>query len=303
MSVSLVSLLENLSKNRFVEVFILESNLSEESKFKINNTFENYNARLIFVKIEANDFSHFPLRAPIPEATYYKLLISQYLPEYISKVLYIDSDTVVMNDISDLFDIDLADFYIAAVKDFSLQNRKQILDIPEEYNYFNAGVMLMNLALFRTNRIQDKMIDFVIKNISKNEVLWFHDQDIFNAVLYDKILSLPYEYNVMSLLFKKEINNILNREDYKSIEFVKRNPIILHFTGNPKPWSYFSFHPYKEEYFRYLSKTAWYDYEMPDRSKKNFLIKIYTRHNVLAVILKRLIPLSIIKLIKSWLYK
>ena len=107
----------------------------------------------------------------------------------------------------------------------------------------------------------------------------------------------------MSSFFNKRIKYFINKEDFKNIEFAKNNPIILHFTGGPKPWSYLSFHPYKKEYYKYLNKTAWHDYEMPDRTIKNFIIKTYTRYNVMTVILKRLIPLSIINFIKGWLYK
>lgn len=109
--------------------------------------------------------------------------LTRILPTDVRRVLWLDSDTIVTDDISEIFDYDISDCFFAAVEDVYTGG---LVTNP----YYNAGVMLMNLDLFRSTQ-QD---DLIIRTINAKHYRHL-EQDILNILCKDKILPLPSEYN------------------------------------------------------------------------------------------------------------
>lgn len=109
---------------------------------------------------------------------------SKVLPEYVDKLLQLDVDTVVMDDLSELWDIDMTDVYFAAVLE-RLSTWK-----PYGERYYNAGVMMINLVATCGDGVEDRMIDFL-----NNYRVPYIDQDAWNAFGVYKCLDLPLYYN------------------------------------------------------------------------------------------------------------
>lgn len=139
--------------------------------------------------INVSDQKIFPIDSPNMRSrfTYLALIRSAYtkiLPANVKRVLQLDVDTIVMGDLSYLWDIDLTDAYFAAVEEklsnYKLFNKK----------YYNAGVMLINLEKTRKDLIDDQMIDY----LNKGELPYI-DQDAWNIFGVDKAIDLPVEYN------------------------------------------------------------------------------------------------------------
>ncbi len=169
--------------------------------------------------------------------TYGRLLIPQLLPE-IEKCIYLDTDIVVLEDLSSMYKINMEEYYIAGVKDYAIQNllknrvwEIENLEIPNERQYVNAGILVLNLKKIREEKIDLLFLD----NIGKKWRL--EDQDILNKCCYGKITFLELKYN----LFYRYYKNVQFFEDgfysNQELEEAEKNPAIIHYTGSKmKPW-------------------------------------------------------------------
>ena len=145
-----------------------------------------------------------------------RVVLSKLFPEH-DKILTIDCDTIVTQDISDLWDIDLDDYWFAAVKEPSLSKYTHS-------TYINAGVMLLNLKKLREDHKDDEMIQLLNK-----QRLGFVAQDAMNATCQGGIYELPGDYNESAYTIKAE------------------NPRIVHYAGTNFMWR---IKPLWKEYYR-----------------------------------------------------
>ncbi|MCT4141572.1 glycosyltransferase family 8 protein [Elizabethkingia anophelis] len=169
-------------------------------------------------------------------AASYRLLLPDLLPEY-SKVLYIDCDVVVRNDLAKLYkETELGDNYLAGVYeatlDFQIPYLESIGCTPGKY--INSGFLVMNLSQLR----QDNMIPKFLE-AAKKEGLQFPDQDVLNQLCRGMILGLPPYYNSIRTFFlpqyKNEFLKYYNIEQWNAVQ--KHGTI--HYTG-AKPWNNFT---------------------------------------------------------------
>ncbi|MCL1675692.1 glycosyltransferase family 8 protein [Elizabethkingia meningoseptica] len=169
-------------------------------------------------------------------AASYRLLLPEILPEY-DKVLYIDCDVIVRNDLAKLYhEVDLGDNYMAAVYEASLDfQTPYLISIGcEPGKYINSGFLVMNLAQLR----QDNMVPRFLE-AAKAEGLQFPDQDVLNQLCKDRILGLPPYYNSIRTFFlpqyKKDFLHYYSEEDWAQIQ----QHGTIHYTGD-KPWNSFT---------------------------------------------------------------
>ncbi len=132
------------------------------------------------------------------KAACYRLLLPELLFD-IDVCLYLDSDTLIVGDLTSLFQIDLTDTYLAGVFEDIAPVREQTVgrEIPGTDTYINSGVLLMNLRKMRSDRIRDQLY----AGISRYLVV---DQDLLNVCCYGHIRLLPQEYNCIPGVYVKE---------------------------------------------------------------------------------------------------
>ena len=161
------------------------------------------------------------------------------LPDVLSdwdKVLYIDTDMVIQNDLSELFNIELGDAYIAAVKDMAgmYENHHNRLGLK---NYFNAGMMLMNLKKMRAEKIGEKLTDYKLHKDAGH----FMSQDALNYTFHENVIWLSPKYNWMApnqINFSvREIAKFYDITE-KSVLNMDNTAVIVHLTNRKKPWAY-----------------------------------------------------------------
>lgn len=255
LGVMLTSLFENSTSPKRITVFILDGGISSLNREKILHISEKYHTTIRFLTVSNNQFRDFVTFCHLKTMTYYRLAIPEVLDATINKVVYLDCDLIVRDDIARLWDFDVSSYHLAAVVDEGVEKGKGFTDtksrlgIPSEYKIFNTGVMVMNLFLWRRDSIHRKIIDFIAKNPDKIRLT---DQDGLNAFLYDKWLPLPPRWNQQSYLFK--VIDSVKEPDYRE---AIDNPGIIHFTGGIKPWHFRNNHPQKHEYMKYLAMTEW----------------------------------------------
>lgn len=169
-------------------------------------------------------------------AASYRLLLPNILPNY-DKVLYIDCDVVVRNNLAELYrKVDLQGNYLAGVfeatLDFQIPHLHAIGCNPGEY--INSGFLIMNLELLRKDDMVTKFL-----NASKAEYLEFPDQDVLNQLCKGKILKLPPIYNSIRTFYlpqyKSNFMMYYSEEDWNEVQ----EHGTIHYTG-AKPWNTFT---------------------------------------------------------------
>jgi lipopolysaccharide biosynthesis glycosyltransferase len=211
-----------------------------------------------------------------------RLLLPSILPLDIEKILYLDCDIIILEDINDLYNIDLRDFDFAGVNyvdmpterpwstytGMDLNSIRVKLGLSSEEDYVNSGVLLINLEKWRSKQYEKFFIDVIDK---ESHLLSTADQCIINKVCKDKYI-LDWSYNAMTTRGNELI--------YGSLDGIK----IAHSIGRNKPWNNAQ-HPMKNLYFHYLSlafckEKYWiiYDYTIlkcNEFYKKNQFSKIF----------------------------
>lgn len=247
-SACIKSILDNTT-NTNIDFYILsDDKLSYENRKKIK---KNFNSKFIFIDIDKSIFSNFPLnREHISINTYYRLAIQDLLSSC-QKIIYIDSDALVLGDINELWNYDISQNYIAGCLDEGglLQSRR--LNLGDDNNYINAGVIVFNLNNIRKdfNSIIETYLENFIKN---NRIISLQDQDIINITFKNNIKILPIRWNMNSRLFTPNFLDHKYSED--SVNDAFSNPGILHYTDRKKPWTMICQHPYAYLYWQYRKK-------------------------------------------------
>lgn len=261
LGVTLTSLFENKKSNQLLKTYLISNGLKPENHKKLKRIFEKYQSECIFLDIDAKKFAHLSVKNHMSHAAYYKISIPELIPE--DKVIFLDCDLVIEEDISNLWNIDISDFYLAAVENPEFDRYDQ-LGIPEGSRTFNSGVMLLNLKTWRENNISEKVMEFLLSNSHKTAL---HDQDGFNSVLYDKWLPIAPKWNQQTKFFSMKLDesSFIQEEWEEAI----KNPAIIHYTTSSKPWQYTNIHPFKEEYYSYLKLTEWHDFVPQGKTFKN----------------------------------
>lgn len=245
LGVALKSVIENSSKENKYEIKILYTKVSEENKNKIK-AYETENVSIEFVDLssklhEIEDKLY--TRNYFSNTTYFRLFIPELYPEY-DKAVYIDSDTVTLADIADLYNTDMGDNLIAGIPDGVVQAIpvfqeyvEKVVGVIDYNNYFNAGIIVMNLKALREYKFQEKFL-YMLEKI-KFEVA--QDQDYMNRLCKGRVKLLGFEWNRMPAMGKRE--GTIN---------------LVHYNLGCKPW-YFDDVLYQEYFWKYAKKTEFYD--------------------------------------------
>jgi lipopolysaccharide biosynthesis glycosyltransferase len=198
--------------------------------------------------------------------TYVRLWVEEFFPPEVTRVLYLDADLVVVGDIAPLWNVDLGGALMGAVDIPGSERGVTLLGIKSEDGYFNAGMLVIDLQQWRSTGAGTTVLEYIQRNPER--VLY--DQDALNACFHGCTKRLDYKWNVIRPFYREPIPLPLSREQ---IERIRREAVIIHFNGSSKPWSYFSDHPARGEYYKYLHMTEWRDYVPPDRTPINMVRK------------------------------
>ena len=283
LGISMLSLLENNTGCEDISIYILDGGISEENKASLMETGERYGRTVVFLNVMhlLNDDMK-QQRGSV--STFSRLYLSRLLPENIDKVLYLDCDLLVLKDLEKLYDSDISDYYCAGVGDCVSESHLKAIGLNVENNYFNAGVLLVNLKMWREEQVEEKFENFSTK--CNNDVL-YADQGIINSVLSERSLKLPPEYNCYTAIYDftyKDLMTFRKPKRYYSeteIESAKNDPAIVHFTTSflsLRPWVEGCDHPYVSEWLKYKAMSPWAD-ALPGRDersgKKRFAVRAY----------------------------
>jgi len=248
--VMLTSLFENVDEGTEYRIVIFADQETQRNATpKINETLGLYGRHSVEWIDPADNFSSAKNRNHLTTPNYYRFLIPDFLKDC-DKAVWLDVDMIVKRDLSELFATDLEGMYLGAVR-IGLKNAG-IRHVPWD-QYFNAGLLLMNLELWR----KDDVAGQVRKLIAENDFSC-PTQDPMNLVGYQKTVFLPVAYNVYispkSMKGKKK-SEYLAFHDRTSFADLIADAAILHFVENIKPWNDATYLE-REEWLEYYRKSV-----------------------------------------------
>lgn len=228
---------------------------------------------ITFYEIADERIAGLPEMAFVTSAMWYRIFLPELLPD-VDRVLYLDVDTIVVDSLEPLWQIDLAESHVAAVTNvFYMRNHAQrALQLGiEPTDYFNSGVVMMNLDLMRRHSSTRALFDYAVEHA--NELAW-PDQDTLNVVLGRDRVPLHPRWNCMNsvLLFPWAADEF----GADAVEEARDHPGIRHFEGPTinKPWHYGCESPMREIYFEHRRRTPWPRPRIEGRTPRNVLRRL-----------------------------
>ena len=252
LSVMVKTLLEHLSDEFAITFYIIDDHISKESKEKLNRLVSNQLAEIIYLEVNPDLYENVLESDHITQTAYYRISLPDLLADKnYKKVLYIDCDVLVLDDVSKLYNTDIGENIIGAVIDPGQALVLERLGVETDDYYFNSGMMLMDLDNWRKADITEKTLTFLEEEEDK---IIYHDQDALNGILYEKWFPIHPKWNVQtSLLFER--HDPPNAKYKKLYKEAIQHPSIIHFTGRDKPWNSDEYNPYNESYLKELAKS------------------------------------------------
>ena len=259
---SCCSIFENHTDVSRLRIFVGALHVSEENKSNLRRFARSYEREIHIIEIE-------DIETLIPfdfdamgwnKVAVARLAIDRLLPEDVEKVLYLDADTIVRGDLSDLWDFPMDGRVVAASPEPTADKRRRQSLCLGDHPYVNSGVLLIDLQLWRKNGTGQRILSYYRDRGGK---LFAIDQDAINGALCGEIAILSPEYNYFNVFdvypyrVLRKVSQpapFLAKEDFAS---VRKNPVIIHYLGEERPWRKGNRHLFSDDYHRYLDKTPW----------------------------------------------
>jgi lipopolysaccharide biosynthesis glycosyltransferase len=305
------SLLQCLSPNRRLQLFVLDGGITSVNKELLVRHLRDERLTISWVGVDRKAVGDFVVSAHVSDATYYRLLAPELLPKTLKKFIYLDADMLILRDIGDMWDEPLDGAPCLAVQDPAapyvdsehvpelsevarkhLANQRPIpnyqeLGLAPASAYFNGGVMVVDLELWRRERLAERMLQ-VLHDHREHVIYW--DQYALNVVLSERWKPLDLRWNQNSYILRLPgwQTTMFSREHYD--RYVSQ-PWIAHFNWR-KPWQAECRHPFADAFVAHLEGTPWHAPALeqrlappprepaPPRKSKFKLAKEYVRAKV-----------------------
>ena len=266
---SVVSLFENNKDVDEINVYLIENGFTDETKDKFNKLAEKYGRKIFFVPLpdlnsEPYGLGLVSIKKKWMFDSYSRLFLDSLLPENVERVIYLDGDVLVLGSLKELWNMDLGGKCCAACLDCVSEPYYKLFDIDTDNRYCNSGLILIDLKAWKAKNIAQKVKEHVRKN---NGYVFFMEQTVFNCVLQNETVYLPFRYNVSSLvqvLSYKDLMKLrkpLHFYSEEEVEEAKKDPLIVHMTGFfyviNRAWNEVTNHPDRERFVEYCRKYDW----------------------------------------------
>lgn len=247
--ITIVSLLESAKGDRKLRINLLVDGFDDSMRSVIRNEVDKFDfaeVRFIEVKDVMRPHEEF-LRKRIfggmwAMMTWARCFCDRLLPDVSGKIIYMDTDTCVVDDLSQLFDTDLEGHVFGAVPESSRTSRGSrvpILDLSEKCAfYFNAGVMLFDIDAYRGRGGSERLLQVIEE---RGDKILLADQDALNCFADGDVKGLHPRWNYNDGWLEKQLRFSCKDQDYfgkkpKQILEAILSPGIVHYQSKNKPW-------------------------------------------------------------------
>ena len=286
LAVMLHSAATNLRVGNHLNIVLMDGGISESSWVGLRETLLDLPITIHVLQPDRDEISDLGTSHHITHTAYFRLLAARLLPDSIDKVIYLDSDVLVKDDLMELWDMQLADNYCLAAIDIAcpfvdayaaekkykaqkaykslksaiphfaaispISNWRE-LSLDGSAHYFNSGVMVLNLARWREESIDQKLLACLRDNA---KYVWCWDQYALNVVFAGQWKPLPSRWNQGFHVFEYPDETYSPISQYEFTD-MRDNPAVIHFTTEFKPWDFRPHHPLRGKFYDALDQTAW----------------------------------------------
>ena len=262
------SIVEHTSENTNYEIYIFHTDINAESQKVFQKNLTRDNVKFTFVNV-SKKVAGYVLQAKqhITTETFYRFLILDILKDY-KKVVYLDCDMIICHDVAELYRVDMGENLIAATLDADFAGQcniktsdmreycKETLGINDVFTYFQAGVLVFNVAEMNKVVTVKKLLE-----MSDTGIYRFSDQDILNVVCKGRVTYLDMAWNMIFDCDHFRWHEVIRHAPYyilDAYEEARKNPYIIHYAGFMKPWM----NPeedFASEFWKVARRTKYYE--------------------------------------------
>ena len=268
LGVALQSLLAHTTEKLTYDIVVLETALTDEIKRRLRDSIKRENISIRFFNMKALlAGKSFYVLNYFSTATYYRIFVGEIFPLY-EKVIYMDCDALLLDDIASLYSVDLGNNILAAVRDTEVikrlwsGNRRELtyfteyLGLRNSWDYFQCGLLIFNIKEVIKNGFRDMFLTAQRKITAPR----FVDQDIINVVAGGKVMMLPQRWNVENhlIVYNADISSVLPQDAYAEYKEGLENAAFLHYSSSKKPWRF----PYiqnADKWWTYARSSPFYE--------------------------------------------
>lgn len=262
-----VSIYSLFSCNKYVPeivVYIFDNGITQESKEKLNSIAIEFNRTIVYIPMPKVKDVYPDVDMDLGH-TFTRMVLGRLLPQNIHRVLSLDSDTVIMDSLQELYDTDLGSNCIGGVYDcVGKAIQKDFLHADDDIDYCNAGVFLIDLDKWRKDNVEEDMMNLILRERDK---IFFLEQDVMNRIFAKKLTLLHPRYNMISFVYCFNYDEVMKMKkpvkyyERQLVEDAQAKPAILHATTcfyiKKRMWIAGSDHPYAKFYNNYRQHTPW----------------------------------------------
>lgn len=217
-----------------VRLYLLYSSIPEQKLAAVKKQCDSIEYAFYPILVDGDLFLGVPVTKQYPREMYYRLLASRLLPDTVERVIDLDPDILVINPLRPLWELEMEGKLFAAAAHTGkteLANRVNRVRLGSNSDYYNSGVLLMDLAAGRREIRPEEIFQFVKEH---GKELFLPDQDLLNAMYGERIL--PLDDALWNYDARNYNNYLLHSAGTCDLRWVMEHTVILHFCGKAKPW-------------------------------------------------------------------
>lgn len=238
------------------DIWLMHSRIPAEALEPVSELCRLFGFGFSAVQIDGSSFQGAPVSRQYPKEMYYRLLASQFLPEDLHRIIYLDPDILVINSLRPLWDMDMEGNLFAAASHTGmteLANNINQIRLETDHDYYNSGVLLMDLDRARDEISAQEIFDYVKEH---GKELLLPDQDVLNALYGRRTIDL--DDAVWNYDTRNYNTYLLRSTGVCDMDWVMKNTSVLHFCGRSKPWQKGYIHRFGILYKHYMELTRRY---------------------------------------------
>jgi lipopolysaccharide biosynthesis glycosyltransferase len=250
---------------RPLNFYIVDAGLSDETRTRLAASWRGDGVTLHWIPIDAATLERAGVAVPGSPASAIALALDHLLPAHVDRVLYLDADTLVLSDLTPLWETDLEGRPLAAVPDTMIHFIQSDSFAPDTIDrdapspYFNAGVLLIDVGMWRREGLFERARELRRRWAHR---MWGIDQQPLNWALERRWTRLPLAWNRMTHILDIPSPRCTPFAPHEFHEAV-RHPRIAHFAGASKPWRARCRDDRAPAFVREIQSTAWAGWTPP----------------------------------------
>lgn len=261
--IMLTSLFRNNRNNQICVYIIVDETFSQKEKQRFLSLGTKEGQEINFILTDNKKMEQLPpisdsIAFRITQTSYYRLLVGSLLPPHIHKILYLDCDIIVNDDLAPLWQTNIEGKALGCVKDCWIHFHSEMIEMlgynPKD-GYFNTGVLLINIDYWKQHNVETRLLAYAQANYDK---LQYNDQDILNGELHSEVVWLPERYNFQVNYLRKDHWATYPPAFQQTILQEKQHVAIIHYIGACKPWDFqYPGMPFDKLWHTYRKKSPW----------------------------------------------